>query len=162
MSQKLPKVRHSSMALSDIEQKALDLLSLREHSRFELSRKLLSRGFERDSIDAVLDDLETRNFLNDGRFVESYVSYRSKRGCGPVKIRLELKDRGVNTTAIDNVLVDVDFDWFESAVEVRAKKFGIQPIEDLKEKAKVSRFLDYRGFESEQIRYAVEYENERN
>ena len=68
------------MSIKDIEQKALDLLSLREHSRQELTRKLLKRKFELADIDVVLDKLMERKFLSEERFTEAYINSRMKKG----------------------------------------------------------------------------------
>ncbi len=49
-----------------------------------------------------------------------------------------------------------DQDWSALALEVRRKKFGeIEPV-DLKDKARQMRFLQYRGFESDQVRAALD------
>lgn len=148
------------MAESDIEQKALDLLSMREHSKLELSRKLVKRGFEMEAVNEVLDRLEARKFLSEARFAESYLAHRAKSGHGPVRIRLELKDRGVSERDIDDALTACEYDFFALAAHVLEKKFGTMPLDGLKERQKAIRFLEYRGFEQAQIRYAVEHEDE--
>ncbi|MBT8092507.1 MAG: RecX family transcriptional regulator, partial [Gammaproteobacteria bacterium] len=46
-------------------------------------------------------------------------------------------------------------DWTEMAREIRARKFGRARPADFKDKARQMRFLQYRGFESEQIQAAM-------
>lgn len=47
--------------------------------------------------------------------------------------------------------MDMEDDWRSRIKRVRDKKFGDQPPESAQEKAKQWRFLQYRGFTSEQI-----------
>jgi regulatory protein len=51
---------------------------------------------------------------------------------------------------------DVSFDWFESSKAVRVKRFGDPLPADWTDKQKQMRFLQYRGFTQEQIKYAFE------
>ena len=148
------------MSQKDIEQKALDLLSLREHSRLELTRKLVQRKFDPDDIEIVLDKLESSKYLSETRFTEAYITSRLKKGYGPLRIEQELKERGVPENLITNVMYEMSCDWYEIAQLAKIKKFGEQPVKDYEAKAKQMRFLQYRGFDNEQIRYAVEFDYE--
>ena len=51
---------------------------------------------------------------------------------------------------------ELGIDWFELAVKVFDKKYACKPAKDFKEQQKWQRFLYYRGFTHEQIRYAIE------
>ena len=73
----------------------MGLLARREHSRLELSRKLLKRGFERPVVDQVLAYLTADGSLSEQRFQADYVNARINRGFGPLRISAELRDRGV-------------------------------------------------------------------
>ena len=68
-----------------------------------------------------------------------------------MKILQELRQRGIEQNVIEIILASESIDWFELAEEVRAKKFGEQLPEDYQKKAKQSRFLYSRGFNSELI-----------
>ena len=82
------------MASAEIYNKALDLLSRREHSRKELYLKLTKRFESKEDINLNLDRLEEKNLLSDSRFAEEYVQARRKKGFGPIKISAELEKRG--------------------------------------------------------------------
>ena len=56
---------------------------------------------------------------------------------------------------IGTFLNEYDVVWQENALTVRAKKYGSEEPTDLKERARQSRFLQSRGFSSEQTRYAM-------
>ena len=135
-----------------INQKALRYLSYREHSRLELEQKL--QDFDPDLVDAVLDDLAARDYQSDKRFAESYTRYRIHKGYGERYIRQVLKQRGVQNDIITHVLADYQHTWFELVVEVQQKRFQTLP-NNPKAYAKQMRFLQYRGFSSEQIRHAL-------
>ncbi len=135
---------------------ALDLLSRREHSTRELQDKLLSRDFELDEIRPVLQTLSREGLLSDERFVESFIHSRMGRGSGPVKIRLELRQRGISDELIETWLDERDERWNASAEAVRVKKFGSALPTEYRERARQTRFLQYRGFTPEQIRRVLQ------
>ena len=54
-----------------IRKKAMDYLSRREHSRYELYKKLSTHNFDRELINQELDILIKDNLLSDERFVEA-------------------------------------------------------------------------------------------
>jgi regulatory protein len=142
-------------SLADARRTAMDLLARREHSRLELRRKLAKRGIPDELVEQTLQDLIDDDLLSEVRFAESFVSSRVQRGQGPLRIRAELSERAVPAVLIEQAMEAADCDWFELARQVRAKRFGKTPPEDFPERARQSRFLQYRGFSGEQIRVAV-------
>ena len=134
---------------------AVALLARREHSVRELKQKLALRGYAADACDDVIADLERRGLVSETRFVESFVSHRSTRGQGPVRIRAELRELGVGDELVEPVLASGDVDWFELADTVRRRRFGELQPRTFAERAKQARFLQYRGFTQEQIRAAL-------
>ena len=72
-----------------IYNKALDILSRREHSEKELIQKLKNKFEEHDLIHEVTSKLINKNLLNDLRFAEAYTVSRKRKGFGPKKISFE-------------------------------------------------------------------------
>ena len=138
--------------LQRARQTGLDLLARREHSRQELQAKLATRGYAADIVDVTLAGLVEEGLLSEVRFAESYVAARSRRGMGPLRLRAELRQRGLDDAAIDDALADPAFDWIALARPAKQKKFGDTAPADLRERARQTRFLEYRGFAAEQIR----------
>jgi len=136
--------------------KALDLLARREHSRLELQRKLSSRAYSQDTIDRVLDALEVDGLLEEARFVESFIRGRISKGQGPTRIQADLMHRGINEANIQTGLEDIQQDWGKLASDVRCKRFGITGPREFSERARQMRFLQYRGFERDQIDIALD------
>jgi len=141
------------MTRTSIKDLALAALARREHSRVELARKLAAKGFAQESIEPVLDELEIAGYLDQQRFVESYL--RSHAGRGPLRARAELRQHGVDAEQASECLDLGEYHWVTQACLAREKKFGPLPPHDAKEKAKQIRFLQYRGFSLEQIRLAL-------
>lgn len=132
-----------------LREQALACLARREHSRVELERKLTQSGHDEESITALLDDFEARNWLSDRRFAESYVADHRARS-GLIKLAHELRQRGVGEAIIDAVLASARDSEIERARAVWQRKFGTPPA-NLAEKAKQLRFLQGRGFAPEVV-----------
>ncbi|MEL0208951.1 MAG: regulatory protein RecX [Gammaproteobacteria bacterium] len=141
----------SSEAFTIVYNKALDLVSRREHSRHELRQKLNKRFPETmPIIEEVLDKLVLNNILDDERFVEMYLNARARKGFGPKKIEMELYSKKVDSMLIGNAIEAYE-SWTENAENELKKKFkGIKPT-DYKSKMKQKQFLFNRGFSTQII-----------
>ena len=137
-----------------VEAAAVRLLARREHSIDELRRKLLSKGYPPDTIEPVVQKLAGKRLVSDERFTSSFVHHHAKRGQGPVRIRAELRQQGIADPQVEEALRSADIDWVQLAREVRRRKFGATAPRSLGERAKQARFLQYRGFDAEQLRAA--------
>jgi len=135
---------------------ALDLLARREHSRLELTRKLAAREFPPEIVAATLDQLEQSGALAEARFTETFIRSRLAKGQGPMRIRAELAQRGVADAEAELRLRGADVDWVALARAARQKRFGGTPPSSYPERARQARFLEYRGFNSSQVRAALE------
>ncbi|HEV2111711.1 MAG TPA: regulatory protein RecX [Gammaproteobacteria bacterium] len=138
-----------------VRAKALSLLARREHSAGELRRKLLERGYDSTAVEAVLSSLEQQKLLSDGRFVEEFVAARVRRGSGPMKIREELRGKGVDAALVDQAVAAHQESWAAGAAAARRKRFGAALPKDMQERARQARFLQQRGFTMEDIRVAL-------
>lgn len=143
----------------EARKKAMDFLARREYGRNELVTKLEARGFHHDVAAESVDRLASQGLQDDQRFVETFVQSRIRQGKGPLRIGQELSQRGLVAGLVDQILGTLETDWSELAGDVRIKKFGPHIPADFKEKARQMRFLQYRGFDSEQIRSAVDKNN---
>jgi regulatory protein len=129
------------------------LLSRREHSRTELERKLKAKGVPADFINSILDLLLQEGLQSDRRFTESYLHSRSQKGYGPVRLRQELRERGIADELIEESIAGLELDWLAAVHATRLKKFGKTLPRDIRAKAREARFLQHRGYTMEQIRY---------
>lgn len=143
-----------------VEASAVRLLARREHSSEELSRKLQAKGHPAAVVDSVVAALGQKKLVSDDRFASSFVHHHVQRGQGPVRIRAELRQQGITDELIDAQLGSEGVDWIAQAAAVRRRKFGASPPRSMPERAKQARFLQYRGFTSDQIRAALKSDME--
>jgi len=114
--------------------------------------KLKARGLDEACAREVIAELQAAGWQDERRFVESFIRSHCQRGQGPVKIRFELRQKGIDDSLIEDVLSDLDIDWAEQARKLYSRKYGDQPIPDRNEYGRRYRFLAQRGFGTEQIR----------
>jgi len=130
---------------------ALDFLARREHSEHELRQKLKSRDHDSDAVDAVLQQLKDERLQSDERFTESYVNHRFNAGSGPLKIRHELRQKGISDLLVDSFLEPLADEWEPMMRQQRARKFGESLPADYGARMKQARFLQNRGFSPESV-----------
>jgi regulatory protein len=134
--------------------RALRYLSMREHSRLELGRKLSRYAEEGDDVNALLDLLEKNNWLSQERFCESLLHSRSAR-FGNNRIMAELQSHGVNGEALSDLKAGLADTEAARATEVWRRKFGTV-ASDAAERSKQMRFLLQRGFSQRAARVAMQ------
>lgn len=127
------------------------LLAAREHARSELERKLLARGHTAEAVAEALDSLSGEGLQSDHRYVEALVRSRRERGYGPLRVREELRQRGIDP-ALVRPWLEQDEAWMQSLREARDKRFGSARPASAAELARQMRFLGRRGFPPEAIR----------
>ncbi|MCD8522883.1 MAG: recombination regulator RecX [Saccharospirillaceae bacterium] len=140
---------------AELRRAAVELLSRRDYSRRELARKLSPQAADPDDVAAVLDDLAERHWQSDKRFAESFLNSRCLR-YGPLRIQQELREKGLNAEQIQDAFANISVDWYELALEfVRRKCVSGLSSQDIRERARLYRFLAYRGFNRDHIDYAL-------
>ena len=138
-----------------LKARALRLLSAREHSRLELSRKLARYAEEGDDIGALLDWLEKNKWLSEERFSESLIHRRSAR-YGNSRILAELQTHGIKGEALQDLKAGLAEDEVARCCEVWRRKFAGKVAEDAEERGKQMRFLIQRGFSQKAVRAAMQ------
>lgn len=133
--------------------RALRYLSQREHSRAELQRKLARHAEEPAEVARVLDELEQRGFIDHQRVADSVVHRKAGR-LGALRIRQELRAKGIEPALVATALEKVKATELERARDVWRRKFG-EPAADAAGRARQARFLAARGFDGEVIRVVV-------
>ncbi len=98
-----------------------------------------------------MEQLKSEGLQCDSRYAEAFVHDRVSRGYGPRHITHELRQRGVSDDVSEEFVDERDPVWMEHLQKVREGKFGEGPPAEYKEQARQSRFLQYRGFSSDQI-----------
>ena len=143
------------VSATDIRRAAMDLLARREHSLRELHDKLIRRFGDEDLIQQELERLRDESLQSDTRFAESFIQSRAQRLYGPLRIRMELRERGINDAIIAAAMSEHAIDWRANLEKLARERFGRKPASDYNERAKRMRFLQNRGFDASQIRAVV-------
>lgn len=136
-----------------LKARALRFLSLREHSRLELARKLSKYAEEGDDIDALLDLLEKNNWLSQERFSESLIHRRAAR-YGNSRIVAELQSHGVVGEALTDLKSQLADTELARAQEIWERKFGVV-ADDPQQRNKQIRFLLQRGFSQRVVQKVI-------
>ena len=133
--------------------RALKLLAAREHSRAELERKLAPHEEEPGSLQAALDALQAKGFINEQRVLDSVIHRRAGK-LGGARLKQELQAKGLDASAVAQALADLAPSELERAREVWQKRYA-NPPQTPEERAKQARFLIARGFSGEVVRRVV-------
>lgn len=133
---------------TDLRERALRLLSARDHSCEELRRKLLARGGAVEPIQALLEDLLRLGYLDDRRFAIQFVREKARRGLGRLRLAQELEKRGVDRELVQGILEEQDPVEESEAARVLAERRARSG----RPAASTARFLAGRGFSASTIR----------
>jgi len=147
------------LSYSTALKKISNFCAYQERSLFEVRVKLEDWGLKPEEVDKLISRLVEQDFLNEKRFVDSFVRGRfGLKKWGKVRIRQELKMRQIPNDMIMEALDALDEVDYEETLHFLAKrKWKLTRESDLyKKKAKVSRFLLFRGFESDLIKEVVD------
>lgn len=132
---------------------AFAVLTRKEFSKAELIEKLAVYAASREEVINLVNELSEQNYQSDQRVADIVLSSQKRKGKGPQRIKLALKNKKINSDLIQEELKAID--WVEQAYQLKIKKFGNTVEKDPKLKAKQIRFLQYRGFDMDVIMKAI-------
>jgi regulatory protein len=134
--------------------RALGYLGRREHGRVELARKLEPHAASADELARLLDELEAKKLLSEGRFAESLARRRGER-YGAALVGAELRQRGVAAEVVSETIGELRRTEVLRARAIWKRRFGAAPASDA-ERLKQMHFLARRGFAAEVVRRIVD------
>jgi regulatory protein len=125
---------------------ALDFLSYRPRSEFEVKQRLHKRGFETDTAAEVIARLRKNNILDDRAFALYWKNNReSYNPKGKSIIKNELLRKGISREIADEVIGDLDDE--ESAYSAGRKKSRTLKGKTYEEfRNRLYNYLKWRGF----------------
>ena len=138
---------------SDIERaksRAINYISGKLKTKYEVRLKLKENGFAEDVIDEVLNILEKEEYLNDKVYCEIFIEDKKKlNGYGKNKIKSLLIQKGISKNIFEDFLNEFEYDEeFDNALKMGIKKLELLSNEEdnFKKKQKIINYLTYRGF----------------
>ncbi|BEE10782.1 regulatory protein RecX [Aeromonas dhakensis] len=140
---------------------AMRSLARRESAESELARRLRQQGYQEEVIEAVVDYCRGYNWVNDERYGAMAVRAGAAKGHGPLKVRFDLRRKGLDDGQIDAAFEQPELDWFELAFELLERRAKIADLADFKLRMKWLKYLLGRGFTQDQARYAISALQER-
>ena len=135
---------------------ALRYLSYRPRSEFELKERLHRRGFDGDSVEAVLARLKEQGLVDDVAFAQFWKDNRESFSPRSQRLaRLELRRKGVAEDTIAQVVGAIDDD--DSAYRAALGKARSLSLSDYQSfRQRLAGHLKRRGFSYGVINHAVE------
>ena len=147
------KIAHD-LSEAEIRDIAVRYLGRREYAVEELRLKLLQRGADSEITGRVVSDLVDENLVSDQRFTEMYMRTRIRRLFGPMRIRGELRSRGIADKLINEFMPENQEVWFDAASQWASKRCRGEL--DYAARAKIYRSLMNRGFSHEHANVALD------
>jgi regulatory protein len=145
-------------------EKALRLLDRRARSSTEIRRRLEQVGFAQEAIEQTLQRLIGCGLVDDVRFARQLASTLGEgRGYGPRRIIFELGRRGISGERAEEALAGAygEEGLLGRARRLLVKKFGadVFATRDRRLLARAQRFLLARGYNFEQVKELLHFEN---
>ncbi len=153
----MPDRDPSGRSPPDPQQKAMELLVRREHSRRDLKRKLGLKGIDPAAAEAVVEKLAGLGYQDDGRFGSAFARDRAAAGYGPQRIRQELAGHGLDREQVEAALEACEADWPARAQALVEKRFRPSELDDPVRRRKAVDFLLRRGFDQASAWSAVRH-----
>ena len=130
---------------------AVRLLTRREHSAYELTNKLVKKGFSNQEATEAVLECKRLGLQSEARFVESVCRARINQGYGPIRIHQELQQFQIDNELIDEALRQEQDNWLSYAIKAWKKKYKHQDNVTYPAVQKQKHFLLYRGFSIDTI-----------
>lgn len=131
--------------------RALALLTRRDLSRAELLAKLQVSATD---VEDLLAELQERGWQDDARVADVELRAAYSKGHGIVRLRQRLQQRGITAALIETTLAGWSQDE-EQPVALLRQRFAAMASADDKSRARLLRFLVYRGYAPGQASAAV-------
>ena len=145
-----PKVIPPEKALIRCE----ELCARAERCEHELREKMRAWRIDSRDIEAIINSLTTRRFLDDSRFARAFVrdKYRFARW-GRRKIAMALKQKRIDSDTIDEALEEINQEEYTAVLRTLLKANAAHMDRPLSydDRVKLFRFAVARGFETQLI-----------
>ena len=134
------------------------LLKFRPRSEKEIGERLKRKKFDPAVIRETILFLKENGFIDDSYFAKVWLESRIKKPLGLKKLRVELRQKGVDKEIIDSQIEEISKGYCEKDTVLklaRARLNSLKGIEPQKKKNRLYGYLMRRGFLPEQIIDAV-------
>ena len=139
-------------------EKALNLITYRDHSKKELKEKL-SRTYSEETAEEIAEKMQEAGLVNDEEYARKYAEellrkkHMSMRG-----IEFKLREKGISSEIIQIIKEELEFDPVSEIQQVLAKKYPTY-AQDEKVKKRAIAALQRLGWSWSDIKNAMQEEN---
>ena len=102
--------------------KAIALLAVRARTEHEIVQALRANAYPEDAIARTMAKLQDAGYINDRSFAEQWATTRAAKGMGSMRIRMELRKKGLCSDTIDSAVSSMDEDALTSGALLAARK----------------------------------------
>lgn len=136
----------------DSKDTALKYLTFRDRTCGEVKQHLLGKGFEPEEIHETIGRLKELGYLDDEDYCARYLEYAMGKGRGPLRIRRELEEKGVDRETIQIALEEYETEESDlDRAKEQAEKIARGKEIDKKLLARIGRRLQSLGYSSDVI-----------
>lgn len=137
--------------------KAVALLASRARTEKEIADALLKNAYPEEIVARVMARLHEAGYLDDGDFAERWASSRATKGMGARRIRMELRQKGVDADTIERAITSMDTEQLSDGALMAARKAARGKDLSLpSERQKVLAALARRGYDYAAARQALQ------
>ncbi|MGN0452912.1 MAG: regulatory protein RecX [Ruminococcus sp.] len=136
------------------KEKALWLISYRDHSSGELKKKL-SKDYSDTAAEKAIERMEELGLINDEAFARRYASELHSKHCSPSDIRQRLREKGIDRELAAEIAEELEIDPHEELRAIIEKKY-LRSLSDEKGIRRTTAALQRRGFAWQDIKQVLE------
>lgn len=145
------------VTLASLKNYLVWLLARQDYAQATIVQKLKQRQATSEQIAQLVDWAIQLGYIDDERYCRGFIQRHAAKHHGLMRIRQEAAQKGLNREIIENALNELEIDWYQLAQSAYNKKFSRSNKKlDFKEKAKQMRYLSYRGFNRDEIEFAMQ------
>jgi regulatory protein len=137
--------------------RAFNYLSYRNRSVAEMEQYLQKKGYDPETIAAVMRRLVDLHYLDDANFAVAWVESRKRvGGRGPRLLRSELLQKGVARETVDGAIADAGGVESEQALDAgRKRSRTLRAVDYAEFSRKLGGYLSRRGYSADVVWDAV-------
>lgn len=143
----------------DIRTRAARYINAGMKTEAQLRKYLADKGYDGEEISEIVDEYKQYGYIDDLNYAVLYYEYAFNKGRGLLRIKRELKNKGIDTDTIDEAydMLENKPDQLELAMEIGRQIVSGTDIDSLdytekqKLRGRIGRRLAGRGFSSETV-----------
>lgn len=137
--------------------KALGILSRRDHTEYEMRTKLKQKGYTASQINDTINKLFVNKLIDDSAFAQRYIlSTIRYKAVGPRWLQQKLKQKRIEDNIVNEVIADLlDENKQLELIKQAITKWRKLHFRHAADRTRLTRFLLSRGFQMQNINQAI-------